>query len=396
MLRRDTLALTALLALLTALGPLAMDLYLPSFPDIGRMLAASAADVQLTISGYLVGFALGQLVYGPVSDRFGRKPVLSVALLIFIAGTVGCAVAPDIDTLIAARSLQGAGASGVIVLARAVVRDLYEGPRAARELALMGAIMGVTPILAPMAGGVLQETLGWRSAFVVILLAGAAAVVVVRRLLPETVPPLAPGKSAVGEMLTSYGIIARNPSFLAHLGIVTGSFCGLFAFISGSSFVVQGIYGLSPLGFGIFYGVSSLGFLAGTFTAAHIVMRLGFDRTMGIGTTALATGGILLAVAVTVLPGSIVALSATMVVFLAGLGLSMPQALAGAMQPFPERAGAASSLTGFVQQTAGAAVGHFIGHSAWPMVIPITGSGVITFLIWATTRRVRARGTKRA
>ncbi|MGA8157654.1 MAG: MFS transporter, partial [Rhodoplanes sp.] len=162
MLSPDTFALTALLALLTALGPLAMDLYLPSLPAIEAALAASTAQVQLTISVYLIGFAIGQVVYGPVSDRFGRKPVLSAALTIFCVGTLVCSIAPTIGALIAARAFQGAGAAGVIVLARAIVRDLYEGPRAGRELSLMGAIMGIAPIVAPTIGGFTQTNFGWR------------------------------------------------------------------------------------------------------------------------------------------------------------------------------------------------------------------------------------------
>ena len=171
MLSPDTFAFTALLALLTALGPLAMDLYLPSLPAIETALGAPAAQVQLTISVYLIGFAVGQIAYGPVSDRFGRRPVLGVALTIFCAGTLMCSAAPTIGALIAARALQGAGAAGVIVLARAVVRDLYEGPRAGRELSLMGAIMSVAPIVAPVIGGFTQSSFGWRFGFILIFVA---------------------------------------------------------------------------------------------------------------------------------------------------------------------------------------------------------------------------------
>ncbi|RAI44537.1 multidrug effflux MFS transporter [Rhodoplanes roseus] len=399
MLRPNTFALTALLAILTGLGPLAMDLYLPSFPDIGRTLGATPSEVQLTISFYMLGFAVGQLFFGPVSDRYGRKPVLSFALVVFCIGTLACAVAPSIETLIAARIVQGAGASGVIVLARAVVRDLYEGARAAREMALMAAIMGIAPILAPMIGGVLEEWLGWRAGFVLILVAGIGAVGVVRRLLPETVRASARDVHLLRQSLESFAFILKNKAFLAYLGIVTASFSGLFSYISGSSFVMQAVYGLSPTGFGLFYGVTSLGFISGTLTAAHLVMRIGFDRTIGIGATALLIGGLGTLAAVGFAPTSMISLAIAMTVFLFGFGLAMPQAQAGTLQPFPERAGAASSLVGGVQQTVGAAVGAVvglaIGHSAWPMVIAIAATGVVTFAIWATTRRVRAAAHKR-
>lgn len=399
MLRPYTFALTTLLAVLTALGPLAMDLYLPSFPAIATTFGTTPSQVQLTISCYMIGFAVGQLFFGPVSDRHGRKPVLSFALVVFCLGTLACAVAPSIGTLIAARTLQGAGASGVIVLARAVVRDLYDGTRAAREMSLMAAIMGIVPILAPLVGGVLEEWLGWRAGFVLILAAGVAAMGVVRRLLPETVRPSAPGRNLLRESLASFAVIGRNRAFLANLGIATASFAGLFAYISGSPFVMQDVYGLTPTGFGVFYGVTSLGFIGGTLMAAHLVMRIGQERVVALGAVGLLAGGLGTIVAVAVAPTSLLALAVALTVFLAGFGAAMPQALAGTLQPFPERAGAASSLVGAVQQSGGAAVGAVvglaIGRTAWPMVIAIAATGVASFVIWATTRRVRAGAARR-
>jgi DHA1 family bicyclomycin/chloramphenicol resistance-like MFS transporter len=394
MLSPDTFALTALLALLTALGPLAMDLYLPSLPAIAAALAAPTSEVQLTISIYLVGFAAGQIVYGPVSDRFGRKPVLAVALVIFCAGTLACSVAPSIQALIAARALQGAGAAGVLVLARAIVRDLYDGPRAGRELSLMGAIMGIAPILAPTIGGFTQNAFGWRFGFLFIFVAGLAAIAVVARLLPETARrSKAPGHP-VAVLAKSYGVIARERSFLAHLGIATATYAGLFAYISGSSFVLQDLYGLSPIAFGLFYGVTSLGFIAGTLSGAQLVSRAGFDRTIGLGAAGLASGGLLLMAGVALAPSSVVALGAPLIIYFAGLGLALPIALAGALQPFPDRAGAASSFVGCVQQSFGAIVGAIVGHTlgatAWPMVLATAAMGLLALALWLFTRRIRA------
>src|SRR5947209_19876721 len=193
MLRPDTFALTALLALLTALGPLAVDMYVPSFPEIGRLLAASPATVQLTLSLYMVSYAAGQVIYGPLSDRYGRTPVLRAALMIYCVGAIGCALAPNIELLLAARMVQALGSSGAVVLARAIVRDLYSGARAGRELALMGMIMSLAPVGAPMIGGVLQTAFGWHSHFVLQLAIGLIAVTVVWRKLPETLPSRAPG-----------------------------------------------------------------------------------------------------------------------------------------------------------------------------------------------------------
>ncbi len=396
MLRPDTLALTALLAFLTALGPLAMDLYLPSLPDIGRLLVATDAQVQLTISGYLAGFAAGQIVYGPVSDRLGRKPVLSAALALFCIATLSCGAARSIDTLIAARGLQGLGASGIIVLARAVVRDLYEGPRAGRELSLMGAIMGIVPILAPLIGGALQIASGWRSGFAFIFTAGFSAIVIVWRLLPETAPART-GPFALADFVRALRHVGGNRGFRAHMALVTTSYAGLFAYISGSSFVMQELYGLTPFGFGVVFSVSSFGYVAGTFLASQLVLRAGLDRTIGLGAAALAGGGILMMAAVALAPHSAAAVAVPMALYLAGLGLAMPQALAGALQPFPHHAGAASSLVGCAQQTAGALVGAWVGHalgtSVWPLVLAIAATGCLTLILWLATDQARKRTT---
>ena len=202
MLKSDTLAMTACLALLTALGPLSTDMYLPSLPAIARDLGATTAGAQMTLSAFLLGFALGQFVYGPVSDKLGRKPVLLAGLALFIAASAACTFAPTIETLIAGRFVQALGGSGPIVLARAIVRDLYEGPRAGRELSRMGTIMGVVPALAPLLGGVLHELAGWRSNFLATVLFGAALFTVAKLRLPETIRARVPGplsfRSAIG------------------------------------------------------------------------------------------------------------------------------------------------------------------------------------------------------
>jgi DHA1 family bicyclomycin/chloramphenicol resistance-like MFS transporter len=394
MLRPDTLALTALLALLTAVGPLSVDLYLPALPAIGRTFAAEPAAVQLTISVYLIGFAIGQVAYGPLSDRHGRKPVMLAAMLIYCAATLVCALAPSIEALIAARALQAFGASGAVVLARAVVRDLYDGPRAGRELSLMAMIMGLAPIVAPVIGSGLQAAFGWRACFVFLILAGIAAAAAVRWLLPETLRKHAHGPGA--GLVASIGVVARNRAALAHIAIIAGGYGGLFAFISGSPFVLQSVHALSPFGYALSFAIASGGYILGTSLAAQLVVRWGLDRTIGWGAVALAAAGVAMVLATALAPRAIAGFVAPMTLYLFGLGLAMPQALAGALQPFPERAGAASSLIGIVQQTVAAATGTLVaqalGATAWPLVIGIAVPGALTFVIWATTRAARARG----
>jgi len=400
MLRPNSFGLTALLAALTAIGPLTTDMYLPSLPDIARGMSASTVQVQFTISAYLIGFAAGQILYGPIADRHGRKPVLIGALTLYCLATVACAWSNSIAMLIAARALQALGGSGGIVLARAVVRDLYSGARAGRELSLIGSVMALAPVIAPMVGGVMQTGFGWRSIFFTLVVVGLALIAIAWLLLPETLPQRAEHPVSVRGMLHSYAIVWRHPGYRAWLGLASASYAGLFAWISGASFALQDLYGLTALNFGFYFAIGSFGFLTGASLAAKLVLRLGLDRTTGLGSAALALGG--LAAVGSVALGFTHALSLVLpvAVFLAGLGMVLPQAIAGAMHPFPERAGAASSLFGFVQQTTaaicGAVVGWLLGANAWPLVGAIAAMGCATLLLWFATRGIRGRAARHA
>jgi DHA1 family bicyclomycin/chloramphenicol resistance-like MFS transporter len=387
MLRPDTIALTAVLALLVAFGPVATDMYVPSMPEIGRLLGAGTAEVQLTLSSYLIGFAIGQTLYGPISDRYGRKPVLLIALVIFCGASAACAGAPSIEWLIAARILQALGGSGAIVLARAIVRDLYAAERAGQELSKMGAIMSIAPVLAPLIGSLVQVTFGWRANFLAVLGVGLIATGIVRVSLPETLHSRTTAPVSAAAILHDFGTLLRNRSLLAYLGIVSTSYAGLFAWISASPFVLQNLYGLSPLEFGLAFGLACIGAVIGAGTAASLVTRIGLDRTIGLGAMALAGGGLGLVAVVELGSSWAPALVLPMAIYHAGLGLAMPQAIAGALTPFPDHAGAASSLVGFVQQTSaaliGAVVGHALGTSAWPLAAAVAAMGAMTFALWA-------------
>src|SRR6202051_4071733 len=200
MLRPGTFGLTLLLSFLTALGPLTMDMYLPSLPAIGQALGASTVQVQLTISSYLIGFAAGQIVYGPVSDRVGRRPVILAALVLYGVATIVCAVAQSIEVLIAVRFVQALGGAGAIVLARAVVRDLYSGVRAGRELSLMGSIQALAPILAAVVGGVLKTLFDGRRSFILLVVFAVSVGIATARLLPETLHRPTPGPFSLAAM----------------------------------------------------------------------------------------------------------------------------------------------------------------------------------------------------
>ena len=385
MLRPDTLALTALLALLTAVGPMSVDLYLPSLPELGRVFGASVPQVQLTLSGYLLCFAIGQIVFGPISDHVGRKPVLLAALSLYVAVCLSCLFATSIEMLIALRCLQALGVAGAPVLARAIVRDLYQGVRAGRELARMGSITALAPVVAPSLGGVLQATFGWRASFLGMAALGLCAIILVVRLLPETMkqPPTHP--MSLLSIIRGYGTFLRHRTFRIYLAIVSASYGGLFAWISGSSFVLQDLYGLSPLLFGLVFAAATLGYGLGTLLAARLVVRIGIDRTIVCGGVALAAGGLAMAAALALGATSPAALAVPMALYLCGLGLAMPQSMAGALMPFPERAGAASSLLGFLQQATASAigivVGQMLGSSALPLAAIIAAMGVLALAL---------------
>jgi DHA1 family bicyclomycin/chloramphenicol resistance-like MFS transporter len=386
MLHPGSLALTLLLAMLAGLGPLSVDMYLASLPSIGRLLDAPTSQVQLTISAYLVGFACAQVFYGPLSDRHGRRPVLLAALGIYLLATVACALSFSIEMLIGARFVQALGGSGASVLARTIVRDMYEGTRVGRELARMASIMALAPLVAPLIGGVLQTAFGWRSNFVLLFLFDAAALTMVWFLLPETLRQRAPEPVSVGSTLRTYRRFLADTGFVIHLGIATCCLCGLFAWISSAAFVLQDIYGLSALAFGVAFAVGSSGYMVGTSIAARFVMRWGSGRTMGLGTAAMALSGLVMAVLLACTPFGAWGVIAAIGLYTIGMGLTLAQAQAGALLPYPNRAGAASSLLGFVTQTlsaiVGAILGHTLGLTAWPLAIAMLLAGGLSLLLW--------------
>ena len=396
----DTLALTIVLAILTSLGPLSTDMYLPSLPAIGATFGASVPQVQLTLSAFLFGFAAGQIVHGPLADRHGRKPVLLAGLGLFVAATAAIALAPSIEAMTVARFFQALGASGPIVLARTIVRDLYVLERAGRELARMGSIMGVVPAVAPVLGGVLETLVGWQGSFVAVTLFGFGLFVVVALGLPETLKTRAPEPVSLVSIFRVYRELLREPGYRSYLMLVCCTYGGLFAFISGSSFVLQGIFGLTPLLYGLAFGVCVVGFISGAFVSQRVVKRRGIEGTLGLGVLAMATGGTLMVVAHGLFPSSVAAILIPMTVYGFGVGVGLPQIQVGAMTSFPDRAGAASSLLGLSQMGSAAVlgilVGQALGASAWPLPLTIAAVGLSCLAIHRLTRADREAMIARA
>lgn len=385
-----TAAFTVFLAGLTAVGPLSTDMYLPSLPAIAETFGASTGATQLTLSVHLIGFAGSQLFYGPLADRYGRRPVLLAGFALYMIGCFVSLFVASIEQLIAARALQAVGGGASVVLARAIVRDLYEGPEAGQMLARMAAIMGLVPAAAPMLGGVVQDLYGWKANFIAMGAFGAVLAFMVATSLDETLPPARRQSAAPRAILANYRRLIADRRYLKYLAIASAAFCGLFAFISGSSFVLQGEFGLSPVLYGLCFGAMAGGYVTGSLTGGRLVRRLGIDATLRVGGFCAALGGLLMLTALSVAPSALAIVLPVMIYGFA-IGLSMPQAMAGALTPFPEMAGTASSLLGFLQAMAGAVTGILVGHGVdqgpMAMVGTIALMGVLTFAVTQIGRR---------
>jgi MFS transporter, DHA1 family, multidrug resistance protein len=391
-----TLGMTILLGLLTAIGPLSTDMYLPSLPGIQAHFGATTGQVQWTLSAYLLGFALGQVFYGPLADRRGRKRVMLVGLALYAAANLASALAPSLEVLISARFVQGVGAAGPLVLARAIVRDLYEGRQAGQQLARMGTIMGVVPAVAPVLGAGIEILSGWRMNFLaVVFLALALGIAVIRRL-PETLKQPLTTPFSLHAILRDYGDLYRDPRFLAFAILSAVTYAGLFAFISGSSFVMQGHFGLSPAGFAAGFGVMVLGFILGTVLAQKVVASKGSLRAIEIGTLLQAVAGLALLGFSVSLPHWLPGLAAPMALYAMGVGFTLPQSAAGALMPFPDRAGSVSSLLGITQMSfaafVGALVGAFVAKSPVALTAATALMGLMSLAILPRIRRVHPFG----
>jgi DHA1 family bicyclomycin/chloramphenicol resistance-like MFS transporter len=364
-------AMTALLGLLTAMGPLSTDMYLPSLPFIGSHFGVDASQVQLTLSIFLVGFAIGQIFYGPLSDRFGRRPVLLIGLGLFALTSAGCMLATSIGWLIAARFGQALAACSAIVIARAIVRDLFKAEQAGRILSIMGALMAIVPALAPILGGAIQPLFGWRAVFGAIGILACCTMAMVFVMLPETLPVERRRSASPRGMIESFAVLLRNRTFRAYVAIVCLCYAGLFAFISGSSFIMQDYFGLDTMAFSISFAIAVIGYVTGTLTGARFGVRLGLVRMVRIGATLLALGGASMTLLLVLSSPSFWHILVPITVYMVGVGLTLPQCMAGAITPFPERAGAASSLMGFLQMSFGAAVGILVGHTVHRGPLPL-------------------------
>jgi DHA1 family bicyclomycin/chloramphenicol resistance-like MFS transporter len=372
--RRVGFLVTLVLGGLTALPPLSMDMYLPALPAVTRSLGAPAATVQLTLTACLAGMALGQLVVGPMSDRWGRRRPLLIGMIVYVAATATCALAPTAELLIGFRLLQGlAGAAG-IVIARAVVRDLYDGVEMARFFSTLMLISGVAPIIAPLIGGQVLRITQWRGIFVVLTGVGILLTLVVAKWLHETLPREKRHSGGVGEALRTMRGLLADRVFTGYT--LTGglAFAALFAYISASPFVVQEIYGASPQTFSLLFGVNSVGLIAvGQINGKVLVGRVSLDKALGFGLAVitLAATALLLMTAGVFGKVGLLPVAAGLFVLMSAMGLAMPNTNALALMRTPHAAGSASALIGTSSFLIGAVASPLVGIAGEATAVPM-------------------------
>ncbi len=352
---------TLLLVALTAFGPISTDLYLPSLPDMTRVFATDVSMVQLTLSAFIAGFAVAQLIVGPLSDRFGRRPVLLAGVTFYLASSLFCLFAGSIGWLIAGRFLQALGGCAGPVLGRAIVRDVYPRDEAARVLSTMASIMALAPAMAPFLGGALHVTFGWRASFVLFVLFGGVLLTLGWRSLEET--NRHPDRRALHPllMLENYGTLLADRKFVGYTLTLSLAFAWMFSFISGSSFVLIDTLGVKPQHFGFCFIVVVLGYMSGSFAAARLTRRLGIERMIRFGVWLGVSAGIVLAGLAWTGIATVAAVVGPVAVMFFAAGLALPNSTAAALAPHPSLAGSASALLGFIQMAAGALAGWLVG-----------------------------------
>jgi DHA1 family bicyclomycin/chloramphenicol resistance-like MFS transporter len=367
----STVRLIVVLGSVNAIGPLSIDMYLPSFPEISRALGSSASSVQLTLTACVAGLALGQLVLGPLSDRLGRRLPLIAAMATYAVASLLCATASSVGMLIAFRFVQGLAGAGGIVIARAVVRDLRTGAAAARLFSSLLLVTGLAPILAPLVGGQLLALTAWEGVFVALSILSALLAVLVATALPETLPAERRTTDGLGRTVQTMGRLLRNRTFLGH-GLTSGLIFGaLFAYISGSSFVLQGIYGMSPQLYSAAFAMNGLGLIVGSQINARLVERVGPRRLIRFGLACVVTSAIVLLVVVAVGGLSVWALLAPMFVIVSCLSFILPNATALALADQAGVAGTASAVLGLIQFLVGALAAPLVGVAGPETAVPM-------------------------
>ena len=392
-LNHDSPWLLALLATLVALGPLSVDMYLPAMPAMQAAFDTSISKMHLTLSAYLAGFAVFHLVCGPLADRFGRKPILLLGTIIFVGACVGCSASTTINELLSFRFLQGVGACVGPTLARAIVRDVFGPTKAAKALSLIAMLMALAPAVAPTLGGAMLLFLPWSSIFIFLAAYGALSMVLVQRFVPESLPQ----KQSLHPLSVArnYSLLLKDPFYLLITIASALMYSALLTYLSSSAFVYITILKVPVEYFGFIFISGVLGYIIGSGISARLASRYVPEQLTLMGSLLGLLAAIAMWLSSTAYPLSVATYMAPMVFFSAALGLVLPNSMAVALRPFPQIAGTASALLGFIQMSiaagSSALVGLLLSTSPQPMVVVmVTVSAVsliLNFIMYKRHRR---------
>nr|WP_316644626.1 multidrug effflux MFS transporter [uncultured Roseateles sp.] len=383
------------LGLLSAIGPFAIDMYLPALPAIGASLGANSGGVQMSLTAFFLSLGLGQLLYGPVSDMVGRKPPLYFGLGLFAVTSVGCALATDIDTLIALRLLQGLGAAAGMAIPRAIVRDLHTGTEAAKLMSLLMLVFSVSPILAPLAGSAVIALSSWRGVFWAVTVAALLGLVLTGSVLKETRPPAARLESSLGSALRGYALLLRDRHYLGLVFIGSFAMGGFFIYLANSPFVLIDHYGLTPTQYSLAFALNAAAFIGMSQFTGQLGERFGLVPVVKAAASASAAALVLLLGYYLAGGDQLEVLISLYFVASAFMGLVIPTTSVLALEEHGAIAGTASALLGTLQMLTGAVLmavgGPFIGGKPLPMVVGMAGGAFIALaLTWLTLGGQRA------
>jgi DHA1 family bicyclomycin/chloramphenicol resistance-like MFS transporter len=381
--------LIVVLGLVNAIGPLSIDMYLPAFPEIASSLGSSASAVQLTLTACVAGLALGQLVIGPLSDRVGRRVPLVAAMAVYAVASLLCATASSVGVLVGLRFVQGLAGAGGIVIARAVVRDLHTGAAAVKLFSSLMLVTGLAPILAPVLGGQLLAVTAWEGIFVALAILSALLATIVAVGLPETLPAERRTTAGLGRTVQTMGRLLRDRTFLGHALTSGLTFGSLFAYIAGSSFVLQGIYGMSPQLYSLAFAMNGLGLIAASQVNARLVERVGPGRLLRRALVCVMASAAALLVVVAIGGLSVWALLVPMFAIVSSLAFVLPNATALALADHAGVAGTASALLGVIQFLVGAVAAPFVGVAGPDTAVPM-GVVMVALALGALAAQVAA------
>lgn len=366
----------------SAISPLCTDIYTPSLPDVATDLATSPSSVQLTLTGFMLGLAAGQLLIGSLSDAIGRRRLLLAGGVVCVLATIACALAPNIGLFVAARVLQGFSGAAGVVLARAVIADTASGPRAATLLGVLMAVVGIAPVVAPLVGATLAQAFGWRGVFWTIAAIVAVVTLIATRAVPESLPPERRHAAGVRAVAHNIAAVVHRRGYLGYLLTFVLAFAAFFAYVSASSFIYRTQHGFSALGYGVVFAAGALCMTLSTMLAARLAGKVPYDRMIGIGTAGVLLGAAALAVS-TLLDTPLWLFVPGCLILTASMGQVMSNTTAQALSHTRELSGAGSAVLGTAQFLAAGLVAPLVGLAGeadprpFGLVVAVAAAGAV-------------------